>query len=100
MRNMKSAIAVLTVVTGCSIVWVGATTNVAAASTSLSADEPKSEGDRSRRVCRSVEPTGSRFAQRVCRTQQEWDDSAQRERNAQEKQSREGRNGQTVNAPN
>ena len=34
--------------------------------------------DRSRRVCRDVTPSGSRLVRRLCRTQAEWDASAQR----------------------
>jgi hypothetical protein len=36
-----------------------------------------SKDDPGRRVCRSVLPTGSRFSTRVCRTQAEWDKSAE-----------------------
>jgi hypothetical protein len=32
--------------------------------------------DRSRRVCRVVTPTSSRLTTRICRTQSEWDESA------------------------
>lgn len=46
------------------------------------ADEPaataqpkKAKTDTSRRVCRSVVPTGSRMSSRICRTQAEWDRS-------------------------
>ncbi|HST35483.1 MAG TPA: hypothetical protein VLK25_02485 [Allosphingosinicella sp.] len=39
---------------------------------------PDKQGDakdsRSRRVCRTVMPSGSRLTQRVCRTQAEWED--------------------------
>lgn len=34
--------------------------------------------DPSRRVCRSIVPTGSRMATRVCRTQAQWDESRQK----------------------
>ena len=33
----------------------------------------KAKEDTSRRVCRSVVPTGSRMSGRICRTQAEWD---------------------------
>ena len=33
----------------------------------------KAKEDTSRRVCRSVVPTGSRMSSRICRTQAEWD---------------------------
>lgn len=39
------------------------------------------KNDTGKRVCRMVTPTGSRFAQRVCRTAEEWqksEDAAQR----------------------
>jgi hypothetical protein len=34
--------------------------------------------DRSRRVCRSQTPVGSRLTRRVCRTQAEWDEAQYR----------------------
>jgi hypothetical protein len=34
--------------------------------------------DPSRRVCRSIVPTGSRLPTRVCRTQAQWDESRQK----------------------
>jgi hypothetical protein len=39
-------------------------------------DETSAKSDRSRRVCRVVTPTSSRLTTRVCRTQSEWDESA------------------------
>ena len=42
--------------------------------TTVSAAE-KGKEDPSKRVCRSVTPTGSRMTTRVCRTQAEWDKS-------------------------
>ena len=52
-------------------------------SAAASAEQPsRGKNDQSRRICRSVTPTGSRFTDRVCRTQAEWDraeDKAQRE---------------------
>lgn len=36
--------------------------------------------DRSRRVCRSLQPTGSRLAIRRCRPQSEWDEEAEQAR--------------------
>jgi len=38
--------------------------------------DTKANQDRSRRVCRTITPTSSRLVQRVCRTQQEWDEQA------------------------
>lgn len=34
--------------------------------------------DTSKRVCRSVTPTGSRFAQRVCKTRAQWETDAEK----------------------
>ena len=31
------------------------------------------KNDTGKRVCRTITPTGSRFSQRVCQTQDEWD---------------------------
>jgi hypothetical protein len=35
----------------------------------------KAQDDPSRRVCRNIVPSGSRLSTRVCRTQQQWDES-------------------------
>lgn len=45
-----------------------------AATSATSSDNSARSGDTSRRVCRSLRPTGSRLATRVCRTQAQWDD--------------------------
>ena len=39
------------------------------------AKKPKAN-DPSKRVCHTIRPSGTRLVQRVCRTQQEWDDFA------------------------
>ena len=88
MMKLKSAIAVVAVMTGCAL--------SAAASATVAVDPPK-QGDRSRRVCRTQEPTGTRFPERVCKTQQEWDEIAQRTRNNRERLDRNSRHGQTNN---
>ena len=36
----------------------------------------KKKDDTSRRVCKVITPTGSRMTTRICRTQEEWDRSA------------------------
>lgn len=36
------------------------------------------QNDRSRRICRTEVPSGSRLARRTCRTQAEWDESQYR----------------------
>ena len=38
----------------------------------------KAGAEKSRRVCRSVQPSGSRLARRVCRSQQDWDATQQK----------------------
>ena len=49
---------------------------VSATSVSAAPDKQKSAaGDPSRRVCRTVVPSGSRLTSRVCRTQAEWDEA-------------------------
>ena len=39
------------------------------------AKKPK-QNDPSKRVCQTITPSGSRLTQRICRTQQEWEDQA------------------------
>jgi hypothetical protein len=38
--------------------------------------EKAKANDPSKRVCHTIRPTGTRMVQRICRTQQEWDDAA------------------------
>ena len=38
--------------------------------------EAKSEQDRSRRICRTLTPSGTRLTRRACRTRAEWEASA------------------------
>ena len=75
----KSFVAALTVATSCGLVWAGTATSAAAESAAY-AGEPNPTADASRRVCRRVQPTGSRLPERVCRSQREWDESAQKTR--------------------
>ena len=53
-------------------------TTGASASDPSAQPEAKAEPDQSRRVCRTVTPSGSRLTRRICRTQAEWDASADR----------------------
>lgn len=48
-------------------------TGAFAANAAAVQEEDSAKQDRSRRVCRSVMPSGSRLSRRVCRTQAEWD---------------------------
>lgn len=54
----------------------------AAGASSAAADvqaEPKATAkDNSRRICRTLTPSGSRLTRRVCRTQADWDQSRDR----------------------
>jgi hypothetical protein len=43
-----------------------------AAAPAFADNPPKSKDDPSRRVCKVVTPTGSRFEKRVCKTADEW----------------------------
>ena len=43
-----------------------------AAAADQGADATAAKKDTSKRVCRSVTPTGSRFTQRVCKTADQW----------------------------
>lgn len=55
-------------------VMLAGTAFVNAASVSAAPDTKKPD-DRSRRVCRTIMPSGSRMTTRICRTQAEWDES-------------------------
>jgi hypothetical protein len=54
-----------------SLILAGAALQTGAAE----AKKPK-QNDPSRRVCQTITPSGTRLVQRICRTQQEWDDQA------------------------
>lgn len=45
---------------------------------SAQAQEGSAKKDRSRRVCHTIRPTGSRLSNRVCRTPEEWERSRDR----------------------
>lgn len=49
------------------------------------ASQEQSRTNPSRRICRSLLPTGSRLPQRTCRTQAEWDADAEQTRRDQER---------------
>ena len=58
------------------VALTGATLAVATGATAaVQADTSK---EKSRRVCRTVTPSGSRLIRRVCRTQEEWDATQQK----------------------
>ena len=63
------AVAIAVAVTGATLAQV---TGAAAA---VQADTSR---EKSRRVCRTVTPSGSRLIRRVCRTQEEWDATQQK----------------------
>lgn len=50
----------------------------------------KSPPDPSRRVCKSLTPTGSRVPKRFCMTQLEWDEAAKRAQDSVFKQQLDG----------
>lgn len=55
------------------------TTGASAADAAVQQAQPKAqEGERSRRICRTITPSGSRLTRRVCRTQAEWDENEHR----------------------
>ncbi len=89
--NSKSVFAILTVAACGGMLWTGGASSAVAAQSAASADK-KGEGGSSRRLCRSIQPTGSRFPERICRTKQEWDESTERARRNHEERQREGRN--------
>ena len=44
-----------------------------AEATASQASAEEAEADEAKKVCRSVQITGTRFRQRICRSQEEWD---------------------------
>ena len=68
---------------GAAVAGVTAESTVAAAQ-----EQANPQQDRSRRVCRTVVPSGSRLGVRTCRTQAEWDEQANAARNRMEEQNR------------
>ena len=60
------------------------------------AQAPKSDDDQSRRVCREVTPTGSRFIKRECKTAAEWNKISE---NAQNEVDRERRGNADLDRP-
>ena len=72
---------------------VGTSAAVAGAGTqATTANQPNPSEDRSRRVCRSVTPSGTRLAIRTCRTQAEWDEQANQARHRMDEQNRAAAN--------
>lgn len=67
--------------TGAAVAGVTAESTVAAAQ-----EQANPQQDRSRRVCRTVVPSGSRLGIRTCRTQAEWDEQANEARDRMEDQ--------------
>lgn len=62
---------------------------VAVASSAATATQSRTQGaDPSRRVCRMIQPTGSRLAIRRCQTQAEWDAEGDQSREAMQRQAR------------
>jgi hypothetical protein len=64
------AVAIAVAVTGATLA------QVSGAAAAVQAD--KSGEDKSRRVCRTVTPSGSRLVRRVCRSQADWDSTQQK----------------------
>jgi hypothetical protein len=59
----------------------------------------KSADSSNRRVCRSLVPSGTRFAARVCKTQAEWDLAQDKTQREALKQQINGRGGAEVPEP-
>ena len=74
MKRMRTGTGLLV---GIAVALSGATlANVTGAVAAAPGD--KASPTKSRRVCRSVQPSGSRLARRDCRTQEEWDSIQQK----------------------
>jgi hypothetical protein len=65
----------------------GVSAQAPAAATGQSGAKPQ---DRSRRVCRSQVPVGTRLAVRTCRTAEEWENEARRSSDDLHTQQRDG----------
>ena len=74
---MKVALAALTAASLFAVVGQAAAQAPAAAPAAPAA---KSKNDPNRMVCKSIPVTGTRFAKSICRTKQEWDDKAARDK--------------------
>ena len=70
-------------------VFADATGEFAAGAAMQAPPKSAQNEDRSRRICRDVTPSGSRLVRRLCRTQAEWDESAQRSQDGLFKQQTE-----------
>jgi len=55
-----------------------AATGASSAAADVQAEPKATAKDNSRRICRTLTPSGSRLTRRVCRTQAEWDQSRDR----------------------
>lgn len=55
-----------------------AATGASSAAAGVQAEPKAPAKDNSRRICRTLIPSGSRLSSRVCRTQAEWDQSRDR----------------------
>ena len=51
-------------------------TGASSAAADVQAEPKATAKDNSRRICRNLTPSGSRLTRRVCRTQAQWDDTA------------------------
>ena len=59
------------------------------AGAAMQGKQKSTRDDGSRRICRDITPSGSRLIRRLCRTQAEWDESAQRSQDGLFKQQTE-----------
>jgi hypothetical protein len=65
--------------TGLAIAFAVAVTGAALSGDATAAAQgDKAKEDKSRRVCRTVTPSGSRLTRRVCRSQADWDATQQK----------------------
>lgn len=91
--RMISIAASLALAAGTSLVGAGAavaanSADPAPVAASPAATPAATRPDRSRRICRSFIPVGTRLGVRTCRTQQEWDEEMEEARAGMEAQSR------------
>ena len=68
------------IVTACALAMALVLTGGVSAPAATAQEQGKTtaQNDRSRRVCRTEVPSGSRLPRRTCRTQQEWDEAQYR----------------------
>jgi hypothetical protein len=78
MGSFVKAAAALVVASGIAFAGHAPAAGFGSSDASAEAQEKTAKADRSRRVCRTIRGTGTRLSNRICRTQEDWDQSRDR----------------------